>query len=55
MGYDFSASGSNAATVASRAGEGSFTIGGGLSLPPWFVPLAIVLLAVAGYQWLKNS
>lgn len=51
---DFSGSGSNSATVASRAGEGNFTVGGGLKLPAWFAPAAIVLAAIAAYYWLKD-
>ncbi len=55
MGYDFSAAGSNSATVASRAGEGNFIVGGGLRLPPWFVPAAIVLVAIGVWLWIKNN
>jgi hypothetical protein len=54
-GYDFSASGSNAATVASRSGEGNFTVGGGLKVPEWFMPVAIILAAIAAYLWLKEN
>jgi hypothetical protein len=54
-GYDFSGSGSNAATLASRSGEGAFNVGGGLKLPPWLAPALILVLAVGAFLWIKNK
>lgn len=53
-GYDFSGSGSNAATLASRAGEGDFSVGGGLKFPGWFWPVAIVLAGLGLFLWLND-
>lgn len=44
--YDGSGSGSNAATLASRAGEGDFTVGGGLKVSPWTAAAILAGLAI---------
>lgn len=53
-GYDSSGSGSNAATLASRAGEGDFTVGGGLKVSSWTAGAILAALAIIAIGFLKK-
>lgn len=53
-GSDGSGSGSNSATLASRAGEGSFSIGGGLKVSPWAAAALLGGLALLLLGWMQK-
>jgi hypothetical protein len=54
-GSDGSGSGSNSATLASRSGEGDFTVGGGLKVSSWTAAALLGALALVVFGLLKRK
>jgi hypothetical protein len=54
-GSDGSGSGSNSATLASRSGEGAFSVGGGLKVSQWTWAALLIAAALLVFAWLSRK
>lgn len=53
-GYDISQSTSESATQGLNVKFGAFTNGGGIRIPSWFWPVALLTGAALGWFWLTR-